>query len=172
MAKRVLHRKQAAREEQRAAQRREARRGKLLRVLPLAGVVVLLVAGGTVWAMNYKSYPPSSFNGQPHAETFPPQKIMSEPIPDGVQIHVMEHGAGEGSPSGVIVSYNCVKFTCEPDLVANLTRVVEAAGRGIYLAPYPRMDAKIALATNGKLETLDAFDEDRINRFIRASVNR
>jgi hypothetical protein len=68
------------------------------------------------------------------------------------------------------LSYNCVKFTCAPDLVANLTRVVNGAGRGVFLTPYPRMDAKIALATNGKLDTPDAFDEERINRSLMHPV--
>ena len=32
----------------------------------------------------------------------------------------------------------------------------------VYLAPYPGMDAKIALAAPGRLEILDEYDEDQI----------
>lgn len=42
----------------------------------------------------------------------------------------------------------------------------------VYLAPYPTMDAKIALAAPGKLLTLDALDENNIREFINDNSNR
>ena len=42
----------------------------------------------------------------------------------------------------------------------------------VYLAPYPTMDAKIALAAPGKLLTLDDLDEDKIRKFINDNLDR
>ena len=36
----------------------------------------------------------------------------------------------------------------------------------VYLAPFPGMDAKIALAAPGELEILETFDENKIRQFI------
>ena len=104
-----------------------------------------------------------------HPESFPPTRIMSEPIDELVQSHVVEHGShAPGAKPGVIVSYDCDRFACEPDLVARLSRIVERYPDGVYLAPYPRMQAKIALTTLGKSETLDVLDEARITAFVAA----
>ena len=40
------------------------------------------------------------------------------------------------------------------------------------MAPYPGMDAKIALAAPGRLLTLETLDEDRIREFINRNLNR
>lgn len=102
-----------------------------------------------------------------HPETFPPRRVMSEPIDERVQSHVIEHGShAPGAKPGVIISYNCDRFACEPELVDRLSRIVERYPDGVYLAPYPRMRAKIALTTLGKSETLDELNEARINAFI------
>ncbi len=81
----------------------------------------------------------------------------------------MEH-VGDGDP-GIIVSYNCADYQCEPDLVEQLANLVHSYPPQVFLAPFPRMDAKIALTTQGKLVTLDAFDETRIRRFIDQNLS-
>ena len=42
----------------------------------------------------------------------------------------------------------------------------------VYLAPYPTMDAKIALAAPGRLLTLDALEEEKIREFINDNLDR
>jgi len=41
----------------------------------------------------------------------------------------------------------------------------------VFLAPYPTMDAMIALAAPSKLLTLNALDEDKIHKFINDNLN-
>ena len=45
----------------------------------------------------------------------------------------------------MLVQYNCVGFQCEANLVDRLTEIVLTYPPQVYLAPYPTMDAKIAL---------------------------
>ena len=71
-----------------------------------------------------------------------------------------------------MVQYNCVNFQCDADLVDKLTEIVLTYPPQVYLAPYPTMDAKIALAAPGRLLTLDAFDEDKIREFITDNLDR
>ena len=72
----------------------------------------------------------------------------------------------------MLVQYNCRDFPCEPDLVDRLTEIVQSFPPQVYLAPYPTMDAKIALAAPGKLLTLEAFDEVKIREFINDNLDR
>ena len=71
-----------------------------------------------------------------------------------------------------MVQYNCVNFQCDAALVDRLTEIVLTYPPQVYLAPYPTMDAKIALAAPGRLLTLDAFDEDKIREFITDNLDR
>ncbi len=82
----------------------------------------------------------------------------------------MERAAGHERGS-MLVQYNCVEYECEPNLVERLTEIVLNFPPYVYLAPYPTMDAKIALAAPGRLLTLDAFDEKKIRKFINDNPN-
>ena len=81
----------------------------------------------------------------------------------------MEH-IGDGNPPGVLVQYNCQHYTCGPDLIQQLTNIVSSYLPSVFLAPYPGMSAKIALAAPGELETLDEVEVDAINTFIRSNL--
>lgn len=83
----------------------------------------------------------------------------------------MERQAGHERGS-MLVQYNCRKYQCEDDLVDRLIEIVRAYPPQVYLAPYPTMDAKIALAAPGKLLILDALDEGRIREFINNNLDR
>ena len=72
----------------------------------------------------------------------------------------------------MLVQYNCVDYQCEPDMTQKLIEIVRDYIPQVYLAPYPGMDAKIALAAPGRLETLDNFDEQRIRQFIQRNLTR
>jgi hypothetical protein len=52
--------------------------------------------------------------------------------------------------------------------VDKLTAIVGRYDRQVILAPYPGMDKRIALTAWGRIDKFDAFDEQRIVRFIAA----
>ena len=83
----------------------------------------------------------------------------------------MERNPGHERGS-MLVQYNCRSYQCQEDLVDRLTKIVSSYPPQVYLAPYPTMDAKIALAAPGKLLLLDDFEEDKIREFIKDNLNR
>ena len=72
----------------------------------------------------------------------------------------------------MLIQYNCRDYECEDGLVTALENIVTRFPPTVYLAPYPGMDAMIALAAPGRLEILDDLDEDRILAFIRDNLTR
>ena len=72
----------------------------------------------------------------------------------------------------MLVQYNCSEYQCEPDLVEKFITIVRDFPPYVYLAPYPTMDAKIALAAPGRLLTLETLDEDQIREFINDNSDR
>ena len=170
-------RRQSARE-RRHQESRRARRRNLRRTLLMAAgsvAVVVLAIGGIVLFITTRStfgkeLPPTGFTPV-HSESMPPEQINSRPIPRLVQEHVMERAAGHERGS-MLVQYNCVDYQCQPNLVDRLTEIVRAYPAYVFLAPYPTMDAMIALAAPGKLLTLDALDEDKIHEFINDNSDR
>lgn len=170
-------RRQSARERRRQQSRGARVRNLRHTVLMYGGglAVVVLVIGGLLFFMTTRStfgkeLPPTSFTPA-HAESFPPQQINSLPIPRLVQEHVMERNAGHEKGS-MLVQYNCLTYTCEPGLVDRLIDIVAPYPSYVFLAPYPTMDAKIALAAPGRLVTLDFLDEEKIREFIEANLDR
>ena len=138
--------------------------GGLAAVATAVGVFVLI---GIV----QKELPPTEF-GPGHSEQFPPTQINSAPIPRPIQEHVMERGGRSHRTGSMLVQYNCIDYDCEPGLVDELIKLVEPYHDRVYLAPYPTMDAKIALAAPGRLETLENFDEAKIRKFIEDNLKR
>ena len=167
-------RRQSTRE-RREQESRRARRTSLRRPLVFAAggvaVIALVIGGLVLLASTLKVLPPTSF-GPGHSESFPQQQINIQPIPYAVQEHVMERGGGSHQPGSMLVQYNCKNYECEAGLVQELTELVRSYPPQVYLAPYPAMDAKIALAAPGTLETLDIFDEPRIRQFIERNLDR
>jgi len=164
--------------ERRQQDSRRVRLRNLRRTLLMAGgglAVTVLVIGGLLLFMTTRStfgkeLPPTGFTPA-HSESFPPGQINTRPIPRLVQEHVMERNAGHPRGS-MLVQYNCVDFQCDTGLVERLIEIVVAYPPQVYLAPYPTMDAMIALAAPGRLLTLDALDEDKIREFITDNLDR
>ena len=131
--------------------------------------IVLVVGGFTLFITTRSTFgkelPPTSFSPA-HSESMPAQQINTLPIPRLVQEHVMERQASHERGS-MLVQYNC-----EPDLVERLTEIVRDYPPYVYFAPYPTMDAKIALAAPGRLLTLEILDEDQIREFISDNSDR
>ena len=170
-------RRQSARERRQQESRRSRRRNLRRTILMAAGgfAVVGLAIGGIVLFMTTRStfgkeLPPTGYTPA-HSEAFPPQQINIQPIPRLVQEHVMERNAGHEKGS-MLVQYNCVDYQCEPDLAVRLTEIVRVYPSYVFLAPYPTMDAMIALAAPGNLLTLDALDENKIHEFINDNLDR
>ena len=84
----------------------------------------------------------------------------------------MERGGGHHRQGSMLVQYNCERFDCESAMVERLQAIVEQSPPNVYFAPYPEMDAKIALAAPGRLLVLDEFDGAEISRFISENRNR
>ena len=133
------------------------------------GVVLAVIVVGAVFFLGSRDILPPTGFGPNHSESLPTRQINTVPIPRPIQEHVMEH-IGDGNPPGVLVQYNCQDYTCGPDLIQQLTDIVSSYPPSVFLAPYPGMSAKIALAAPGELETLDEVDVDAINTFIRSNL--
>jgi len=149
-------------------------RGNLRRniLLGIGGLGGLVAAIGvfTLIAVLQKELPPTRF-GPGHSESLPPQQINTSFIPRRVQEHVMERN--QTHPSGrMLVQYNCLEYECASDMVEKLTVIVRSYPSSVYLAPYPGMDAKIALAAPGRLLTLDSLDEARVREFVSDNLGR
>jgi uncharacterized protein DUF3105 len=115
----------------------------------------------------YNSEPPTSGT---HLPGIAPWGIYDKPIPKEYQVHNLEDG-------GIVIQYNCPKGC--PDLIKKLEGVFfkykaraqkEKKYIHLILAPYPDMDARLALTAWTRLDKLTDFDEARIDRFIEAYI--
>ena len=175
--RRARYQRRRSARERRQQESLRARLRNLRRTLLMAAggfAVAGLAIGGIVLFMTTRStfgkeLPPTSFTPA-HLESLPTQQINTRPIPRLEQEHVMERAAGHERGS-MLVQYNCVDYQCEPGLVERLTEIVRVYPPYVFLAPYPTMDAMIALAAPGKLLTLDALDEEKIHEFINDNSN-
>ncbi len=160
--------------DRRLRESRSARPGNFRRNLVIAAgglaIGALLIGGFVLFAVNSKELPPTGF-GPGHSELLPQQQVNFRPIPRPIQEHVMERG-GVHLTGGMLVEYNCEDYKCEPELVDKLAEIVQDYPPQVYMAPYPDMDAMIALAAPGRLLTLETFDEDKIREFISRNLTR
>lgn len=125
---------------------------------------IVLIGLPLYLAINRETLPPTSMEG--HIEANPHAPVLREPMPIKMQQHMLEHADGSGSP-GVIINYNCKDYACEPGLIEKLEVWVEKYP-AIYVAPFPRMDAKIALTRLQHIQVLEEYDEEKIEAFIRS----
>jgi YVTN family beta-propeller protein len=107
----------------------------------------------------YSSDPPTSGPRLPYLADWGVHRL---PVPPELQAHNLEHG-------GVAIQYNCPE-AC-PDLAAELEGIARERDF-VLVAPYPRMEARIALTAWGRIETLDGFDREEILRFVDAHAGQ
>lgn len=159
--------RQRLKQDERAAEERRRRWRRRVRRALRIGIVVVIVggplAGLAAWFATRKVLPPTTMAN--HVEVSPPAHILTEPMPVEIQKHMLEHADGSGPP-GVIIHYNCRKFSCPGDLAENLTRIAKAYPKFVYLMPNPTMDARIAVTRLGDILVLGELDPERIQRFI------
>ena len=120
----------------------------------------------------YNSIPPTSGT---HVGGKAQWGISDSPIPDELQLHNLEDG-------GVVVQYNCtpgvdsksqatpspqVQDECQK-LIEDLSSIVKKYSDKVLMAPYPKLDTKIALTAWTRIDKFNDFDEERIQKFIRA----
>ena len=172
----------SARARGRAAQQAERHRRRQRKWLSRsAGIIAFLVIGGLAYLALTKEYPgravptlgnqhiTSAEAPNMHYNTRPPTSgphlpsvarwgIHTQPIPDELQVHNLEDG-------GVLVQYNC--RDCDA-LIARLEAIISRYSDKVILAPYPKMDTRIALTAWGRIDAFNDADEQRIVRFIEA----
>ena len=162
-------RKQMRREERRKEHNKEHNKERnKQKVKNIANIAIaVFVVGGVVIALGWfvmsrPSLPPTSMQG--HIEQSPPAHILTQPIVDKIQRHMLEHADGRGKP-GVLIQYNCSDFVCEAGLIQQLTDLVKQYPDNVYLAPN-NYDGKIILTKIGRRKVLDNFDKQAIEDFI------
>lgn len=120
----------------------------------------------------YNSLPPTSGT---HVGGKAQWGVSDSPIPDELQLHNLEDG-------GVMVQYNCIpgkrtEDTATPSaqetdqcnrLIDQLASVVKKYSDKVAMAPYPKLDTKIALTAWTRIDKFNDFDEARIQKFIKA----
>ena len=122
------------------------------------GLAVLLIVGGVIWYIKSQpNLPPIDMEG--HVEQNPPSHISDQEMPEPVQKHMLEHANGDGKP-GVIIQYNCKKYSCEKDTIEKLKSLVKKYPENVYLAPGD-YDGKVILTKYGQREILGKLDEKK-----------
>lgn len=117
---------------------------------------------------NYNTTPPTSGCHQPN---WAPWEMSDTPIPDGLQVHNLEHG-------GIMVQYRPDPIPGLPGAhVEDLRAFVQELRQQrkyckVVLAPYAGLQDAIALTAWGWLQTLDEFDETAIQRFIDDHIEK
>lgn len=133
------------------------------------GIILTVIVTGTFFLISKaparSKLPPIIMQG--HVEENPKSHILTETMPEVVQKHMLEHSDGVGKP-GIIIQYNCEKYSCESDIISKLTELVKKYPENVYLAP-GNYDGKIILTKMGEYKILENYDEDIINSFIMNS---
>jgi hypothetical protein len=169
----------------RSAAAEARRRQKRIRNIALAVVAVLAIGLGSVLAYqrityvepgtkvddlggghveqgtiisDYNSDPPTS--GQHYASTAP-WGIHTEPVPNELQVHNLEHG-------GIVIQYNNSVTAQEIGVLESITNQCDVK---LLLAPRPDMEQRISLTAWTYYEYLDTADRDAIQKFIDAHVD-
>ena len=108
--------------------------------------------------VDYDSNPPTSGTHFEYAEQW---GVFGSPQPDVKMVHNLEHG-------GIWISYKDIDDQTKQQLEA----IAKANPGSVIMTPRPANDSKIALASWGRLEKLDGYDEAKILEFIKANKNK
>lgn len=109
----------------------------------------------------YNSVPPTS---GPHWASPAPWGVQAAPLPNERQVHNLEHG-------GIMVQYK----SSDQALIKQLEEFAKKQPNYpcyLIVAPYPAMDFTIAVTAWGVRDTMQAFDEAKLQAFLDAYRNR
>ncbi len=109
----------------------------------------------------YNSVPPTS---GPHWDSSAPWGVYTTPVPNERQVHNLEHG-------GVLIQYKSE----DAGLISQLEQFAKRqVSYPCYLvvAPYPNMSTTIAVTAWGVRETMETYDEAKLQAFADAYRNR
>lgn len=105
----------------------------------------------------YNSNPPTS---GPHYASPAKWGVYQTELPDEQLIHNLEHG-------GIWISYKDVD-----EVTIKALEEITKTGLKIILEPRARNDAPIILASWGRVQKFQSFDEEGIMNFIKANTNK
>lgn len=108
---------------------------------------------------DYNSNPPTSGS---HYGTPANWGVYREPIPDEAVIHNLEHG-------GIWISYQ--QSIVGEQTQQQIETIARKYPQAVIVSPRQENDSLIALASWGRLQKLDAFDEQEIDTFIKSNIN-
>lgn len=108
--------------------------------------------------VEYNSNPPTSGTHFEYPEQW---GVFNSPQPDVKMVHNLEHG-------GIWISYKDI----DDQTRQQLETIAKANPGSVIMTPRPANDVKIALASWGRLEKLDKYDEVKILEFIKANKNK
>lgn len=160
--RRRLKKEQA--EKETAKRYQAAKRNQVLKFVGWSIVVIAILYGLILLATMGKNLPPTSMAG--HTEISPAAHILTTKMDIRAHKHMLEHADGDGPP-GVIINYNCEDFECESDLIDKLAKIVQDYPANVYLAPWPRMSARLVITAEGRQQVLEGFNEQAIRDFIK-----
>lgn len=87
--------------------------------------------------------------------------IYTRPLADEIVVHSLEHGR-------IWISYKGI----DPDTINKLDEISRRYSQDIVLSPRENNDSPIALASWGRLQKLESFDQEQILQFIKANKNK
>ncbi len=87
--------------------------------------------------------------------------VYQNELPDEQVVHNLEHG-------GIWISYKDI----DEDTKSKLEALARKNSGRVVIAPRIKNDAKITLASWGRMEKFESFDEEAITLFIQANKNR
>jgi hypothetical protein len=108
--------------------------------------------------IQYNSNPPTSGTHYEYAEQW---GVFDQAQPDTKMVHNLEHG-------GIWITYKDI----DDQTKQQLETIAKANSGSVIMTPRPANDNKIALASWGRLEKLDGYDEAKILEFIKANKNK
>lgn len=107
--------------------------------------------------VTYNSNPPTSGAHWPEPARW---GFYDKPLPDEILVHNLEHG-------GIWISYKDI----DKETKSKLKSIAEKYPQAVVVTPRLQNDAKIVLASWGRLLKLDVFNEELIISFIKSNVN-
>jgi len=101
--------------------------------------------------------------GGPHFPRWMAGGVYGEPVSDGLAVHSLEHGM-------IWITYNPNRV--QPADIDVLKKVTDDHSRDVILSPRPDNAMPIALASWGRLLTLERADRGQITKFIETNRDR